>query len=311
MKKKILIIILILANLLLVLFLISYLGGMNLYRKVNMDEQAVGYQESIINILIMGIDKEGESREAGFGESGGQSDAIFLMVLNPEKEEIEIVSIHRNTMTMIDIYDIHGEFVKQDVAQIALQYGYGNGKEESGERAVAAVSNLLGGIPIHAYVALNMDAIYYLNDAVGGVEVLIEEDMTDDYGSLIEGERVLLSGASAYAYLRSRDITEFDSASNRLDRQLEYLEGFLQKAKEVLPQNPGLVVDLYQILEKYMVTDISIEEILYLVSTYSSYRFSVDNIHSIPGTVVRGEQYEEFHVNQEELEVFIQDMFYE
>ena len=43
---------------------------------------------------------------------------------------------------------------------------------------VDAVSNLFYGIPINAYVALNMEAVIAINDAVGGVPVHVPEDLT-------------------------------------------------------------------------------------------------------------------------------------
>lgn len=52
-------------------------------------------------------------------------------------------------------------------AQIAIQHGYGDGKELSCELTRDAVSSLLYELPIHGYAAVNMAAIPELNDALG------------------------------------------------------------------------------------------------------------------------------------------------
>ena len=61
---------------------------------------------------------------------------------------------------------------------IAIQHGYGDGAEISDEATVNAVSNLLYSTPVYRYAAMNMSAIETINDAVGGVQVEILEDMT-------------------------------------------------------------------------------------------------------------------------------------
>lgn len=133
--------------------------------------QGVSYQynDDILTFLLMGIDKEEEVERVESGISGGQSDAMFLIVLNPRSGELSIISIPRDTMTTIDYYDENGEFLISDLGQITLQHGYGDGAEISCERSVKAVSNLFYNLPIHGYCAINMGVIRILNNSIGGV----------------------------------------------------------------------------------------------------------------------------------------------
>lgn len=80
---------------------------------------------------------------------------------------------------------------------------------------VDAVSNLFYGMPINGYVALNMNAVAMINDAVGGVTVTVPEDMTQVDPSFAEGAAVTLTGDQALKFTRYRD-TEKDFSNNSL-----------------------------------------------------------------------------------------------
>ena len=70
---------------------------------------------------------------------------------------------------------------------------------------VDAVSNLFYGMPINGYVALNMNAVAMINDAVGGVTVTVPEDMAQVDPSFAEGAAVTLTGDQALKFTRYRD----------------------------------------------------------------------------------------------------------
>ena len=97
--------------------------------------------------------------------------------MNPHNKTVSIITVNRNTMAPVDVYDEDGIYMGQYVKQITLQHGYGDGKELSCERTVTAVSRLFHNLPINGYVAINMDAIPALNDAVGGVPVTVLASM--------------------------------------------------------------------------------------------------------------------------------------
>lgn len=70
-------------------------------------------------------------------------------------------------MTPIKTFDYKGNYVGDAENHLGLAYAFGDGKETSCQYMVDAVSNLFYGIPINSYVALNMEAVEQLNDAVG------------------------------------------------------------------------------------------------------------------------------------------------
>ena len=77
-----------------------------------------------------------------------------------------------------------------------------------------------------------MKAISTINDAVGGVEVTVLEDLTRKDKSLVKDAKVHLTGKTAFWYVQYRDTTVFGSADLRLARQKQYLNGFVAAAKK-------------------------------------------------------------------------------
>ena len=268
------------------------------------------YNEDIRTFLFMGIDKNSEVKEVAEGTNGGQADALFLAVMNPHKESIEIIGINRNTMTDIDIYNEEGAYVNTVQAQLDVQHGFGNGVEESCEYQVKAVSKLFYGIPIHGYAAINMSAIETMNDLVGGVDVTVLEDLTAIDKSLVEGQEVHLQGESAYWYVRSRD-DEFASADRRLERQKQYLNAFIGAARQAAKQDISVALKLYQAVEPMMITNVSADEAAYLAPILVDYKFDQNEFHMVQGETVMGDRFEEFYVDEDALYEMILNVFYE
>jgi len=173
------------------------------------------------------------------------------------------------------------------------------------------VDNLMYMIPIHGYYAMNMGAITMLNDAVGGVELVALEDVVIEETNIKKGERVTLFGRDAFRYTKYRDHLIDYTANGRLERQKQYLAAFIQKTKQMVMQDLSIPLELYEIIADYSVTDVTVDEMMYLASQAVTYSFDMSNIHSIPGeTIVNGE-YEEFYVDEAGLYDIIVEVFYE
>lgn len=279
---------------------------------VRHDGKVYQYNEDIMTFLVLGIDEKGKVKENKVVAEGGQSDGIFLVITNPDEKDIKVLAINRDTMTNIKLYgmEVNG-IVPETVAQIAVQYGFGDGKELSCERARDAVSELLYGLPIHGYMSVNMDAIPKLNDAVGGVEITVLEDMTEVKKAWSQGATVTLKGKDALNYIQQRDCDVFESARGRLARQKQYLQAFVQKAITAVKKDITVPVTLYQELSKYMVTDVSLDEVAYLTKELSGYQFGEDAIYTLEGTTEMGEEFEEFYPDKEALKATMIELFYE
>jgi LCP family protein required for cell wall assembly len=269
------------------------------------------YNEDILTFLFMGIDKMTEVAPVEDGLDGGQSDAIFLLVLNSHTKEITVIGIPRDIMAEVQIYDKEGNYRGIGTAQLAIQHGYGDGAELSCERSMQAVSKLFYGLPIHGYCAINMGAVPLINDAVGGIDLKATETLDFDNFRVTEGEDLHLEGMDAYYYLHNRDTKSEESAARRLTRQKEYLIKYAAKAIEATKKDITFPVSLYSTLSKYMVTDISVDEVSYLATQALGYSFDGDNMHVLQGEIVQGERFEEFYADEDALYRLILKVFYE
>lgn len=279
---------------------------------IRYDGKVYDYNEDITTFLIMGIDKNDEVvKEVKEGTDGGQADALFLLVLNPRNESIKIIGINRNSMTDIDVYDEYGRYQTTIIGQLCTQHGFGNGMEESCEYQVKAVSNMFYQLPIHGYAAINMSAIPIINDMVGGVDVTVLEDLTKFDESLVEGQKVHLEGETAFAYVKDRDIKLFGSSDRRLERQRQYLNAFIDAAREMAMENNNAAIDILTEINDKMVTNISPDEISYLAPFLATFSFDPTDFKMISGENKKVGGYEGFYVDETDLYRTIIDVFYE
>lgn len=279
---------------------------------VKYNGQIYAYNEDILTFLVMGIDKNRDVKEVAEGTNGGQADALFLVVLNPHDDSLSVIGINRNAMTEISVYDDNGAFVNTIKAQIAVQHGFGNGVEESCEYQVNAVQHLFYEMPIHGYAAINMSAIGPLTDMVGGVDVVALEDVKSGNNTVIkEGEEVYLEGDLAFAYIHNRDTKQFGSADKRLERQKQFITTYLQKVKQKTKEDIGFPISVYQAIAPQTVTNLTVDEMTYLVSIAKDYSFDENYLYTLKGETKQGDVFEEFYVDETDLFELILKVFYE
>ncbi|WP_051199369.1 LCP family protein [Butyrivibrio fibrisolvens] len=280
---------------------------------IRYDGKTYAYNTNLLTFLVLGIDSMDEVHEAEDGVSGGQSDAMFFLVLDPDNKDIKIIAINRNTMTDIDVYNEEGVYVGTGEAQICLQHGFGDGLEESCVRTVKTVKNLFHELPINGYISINMGAIPTVNDTVGGVTLKVKYDLpaAGQYRSLRKGDTVTLSGDDAYWYTQHRDINDDFSANERLERQLQYLIEFIPALQDKVKEDPKSIASVYNALSPYMVTDIGLNEAVYLGNEAAQYSFDSANIYQMKGENIIGRSgFEEFIYDEDGLYDLIIDVFY-
>lgn len=140
-------------------------------------------------------------------------------------------------MTSVRFFDQDGSLTTVNTAQIAVQYAFGSDIDDSLNLTANAVSKLLYNVSIDRVMALSINSIGIINDAIGGVDVTIENDFTDESGEILEesfikGNTVHLEGDSARIFVQERDCNIAGSAMDRLSRQEQYFEKFIPKAKK-------------------------------------------------------------------------------
>lgn len=289
---------------------------------VALDGKAYEYDENIINLLFLGIDRAGSiSTETNLDNwKAGQADAIFILSLNPDKKTIRIVGIPRNSMVDVDIYDQNARQMETIHNQICLQYGYAGGGENGLHAMKDAASKLMYDLPIHGAFAIGYDAVSIINDKVGGVDVEVLEDMPEKNKAFVLGNTVHLDGKLALQYVRERDYYQLGSPTLRLKRQKQYITALIQAAKTCVKQNPLLVTDLYNSITKYMNTDVTVDEAVYLVRQALDYQFDGDSFYllqgddvSVPFTRKDGTEdfYDDYYLREDSIRQVMIDAFYD
>lgn len=261
------------------------------------------YNYNLRTVLFMGVDKEGEIEEKKVG-GGGQTDSLVLFAMDTEKKTTQALSVSRDTMTDIRTYDMSGEFLSTERAQLALQYAYGDGKAKSCVLTREAVSNLLYQTPVNSYVALTMEGFSRIADELGGIRITVPQDYTHINPAFKKGETITLNGKMAEQYVRYRDTSASGSNNERMERQSQFIEALVKQLQINMKEKKD-AVHLYRKMKPYMVTDISEEELEKMIN----YEFE-GKVEKVPGTVQKGEKYDEFIVDNEKLQEKVINMFY-
>lgn len=259
--------------------------------------QGYVYNENLINILCIGVDKKNTDKK------DRQADALFLLSLDTETNIFNIIAISRNTLADIDVYDMNNEFLSSDRAQICLSYVYGKDDEDSTKLTCKAVSRLLYNVPINAYCTVFLNSIADIVDSVGGVEVVIPDDMTEADKSWYKGKRVKLNGNNALKFLQYRG----EHHAPRLERQKLFINNFVTASKKAFKKDLTLPIDVFKKLSRNSVTDIDISQVTYLATEIAGASFKM---HSLEGKDGFDGMYETFEVDEHALYETVLDLFY-
>lgn len=266
------------------------------------------YNEHLSNYLFMGIDTKGSMENAEM-ENSGQADAIFLVSMDRVTKKIQVLSIPRDTMTEIEAFSVSGKSLGLMKNHINLQYAQGDGKTKSCTLMEEAVSNLLDGVPIQGYCSINMDGLPIMTELVGNVEIIVPDDSLSDVNpEFTEGEKVILTKDNVEQFVRYRDIQKEQSALVRQDRQKIFIQAYAKKAQEQYGKDPSFIAGLYKELQDYMVTNISNDVFVKMLTASQEIQPVVT---TIPGEGAKGDYFDEYHVNQDELQELLLSIFYE
>ncbi|HIT63351.1 MAG TPA: LCP family protein [Candidatus Ventrimonas merdavium] len=268
-------------------------------------------------VLCIGVDRSGSMLEPTLSGDGGQADGVFLLAQDTARNSLKILLIPRDSMTEITQTDTswtddNGKVLGKITDHLSLAYSYGDGMETSCQYTAEAVSHLLAGLPIDAYMSADTDVIAVLNDMVGGVSVMIPTmGMEKIDPSFVLGETVRLQGEQAEAFVRFRDITIDNSAITRMEQQKAYIRGFFQSVKETSRSNSRIVEELFEAVQDHMITDMAKDEYLKIaVDMLEGEGLMSGSFRMVPGTGTATETYDEFYVDKEALIPVLLDLFY-
>lgn len=266
------------------------------------------YNDHLSNYLFMGIDSTEEVSEMESQQDAGQADSIYVVSLDRATEQVQVLSIPRDTITEIEVFNPSGTSLGMTDNHINLQYAYGDGKEESCELMKTAVSKLLHDLPIQGYYSMNISGISEIGKLVGDVEIVVPDDSLEEYDPYFkEGATVVINGDNVEEFLRYRDSGKSQSALVRQQRQKTYLKALVPKLQEKTQTNSSFVGDLLDDIQPYTVTNMGNDVFVKLLNAVGN---STLETQTVPGEGVEGQYYDEYHVDDDALYKLILSMFY-
>ena len=258
---------------------------------------------NIQTVLFMGIDKNAKSDMGDRAGENGQSDSLNLLIVDRETKKAQILQISRDSMVDIDIYSASGEKMISEPGQIALQYAYGDGEEESCRLTAGKVSELLYGVNVDSYLSLTMEGMVKAADAIGGVTMTVPEDYTWIEPAFSKGATLTMDGEMVEKYVRSRDTEVLDSNVQRMERQSQFMGALIEKLQNV--KETSNYLSLYQQMEPYMVTNMTADE----MKSLSEYDIDTNTLE-VPGEVILKDGHAQFIIDNEALRKIILKTFY-
>ena len=275
---------------------------------IEVDGETYRRRKEVTAILLMGIDRASDAVVTGY-RNGGQSDFLQVLAIDSANRMITRVPIDRDTMTPITVLGVLGNKSGVRTAQICLSHGFGDGKQQSCELTVDAVSNLMVGAPIDEYFAMNLDGISELNDALGGVTVTLEDDFSALDPTMTPGTTLTLHGDQAEYFVRSRRNIGVGTNEARMKRQQVYLEQIGSMLDERVREDQNFIGALYDELTPYLVTSMSRG---YLINKAWTTREYERRVAEIPGEHRIGEDgFMEFHADEDAVEQLVLELFYQ
>lgn len=261
-------------------------------------------RQDITVLMLLGIDQTGPMEDSGSYRNSGAADVVMLAIFDEKAEEYSILYLNRDTMLEMPVLGLGGKKAGTAYGQLALSHSYGSGLEDSCENVRETVSNFLYGLYIDHYLSMNMDAIGILNDAVGGVTVTVTEDFSAVDPSIKKGT-MTLNADQAVHYLRSRKDVGNELNLGRMERQKAYMTGFAEALGEM---DDSVLMDAYDRMSPYSVSDCTAQSLTSLMDRFGSY--SLKQIHTLPGENSMGEEFMEYHVDEQALDALILELFY-
>ena len=267
------------------------------------------YNDHLSNYLFLGIDTRETVDTYQSQADAGQADAIFLVSMDRATEKIKVLFLPRDSMTRIEVFNPYGQSLGETTDHLNIQYAFGDGKEKSCELMKTAVSDMLDGLPIQGYCSMNMDGISVITDFVGGIQLTIPDDSLADVNpEYKKGAVVDITGETAEQFVRYRDIDKTQSALVRQERQKTFLQALVQKAQEKAGEDAGFVTGLYDSVKSYTVTNMGNDIFAKLLAASQN---GITDTETVPGEGTHGENFDEYHIDEDALSDLIISMFYE
>lgn len=264
-------------------------------------------RQDVTVMLVIGTDQSGPVKSSNYYRNEASADSVVLLLFDETNYNCTVLYLNRDTMLEMDTLGVRGEYAGPAYGQLALAHTYGTGLEDSCVNVKNTLMKFIHGLTIDYYVSVNMDAVPILNDAVGGVTVNVTEDFSKVDRTIKMGEQTLM-GDQVLSYVRTRKNVSDQKNVTRMERHKEYIYGFLNKLREKELEDASFILNVYEQVAPYLVSDCPISTLSGMMERYAD--FDIKEIVSPEGENVLGDEHYEFYVDEEKLDELIVRLFY-
>lgn len=281
------------------------------YQRITYQGSEYVYNAQITAILYMGIDSDGELATYNRYSVAPRADTIDLLILDDYHKKIKLLVLSRDTIATIDRFAMNGEKRDPYESQIGYAFSYGDGGKSSCVNMINAVSRLLGGVPIHEYVATNNSSVKQMNELAGNITVTIpNDDLAEFYPEMTSGNTVTLDASNVEDFVRYRDVTVPFSNYGRMEWQEAYIREYMKKFRESILSDPEHAWNQIETMKDNMLTSITKNQYLKLADLIGQESFSDSDCLFLEGENVQEELYEAFYPDEKKLQEMIVELFY-
>lgn len=186
--------------------------------------------DGMINILLMGIDADEKGKDITYRIEESHTDTIIVLAVNPKEGRLDMISLPRDTMAYVP--GTRGVYKLNCAINVgATRAGKPTKSPEGFEAVRDTVSWVLGGVRIDSYIAVDMEAMKAIGDAVGGIDFEVEMTYSGQSGKRYHAGMQHLNGAGIVDYFRARKNATVDTGSDlaRTGRQRALLTALFKK----------------------------------------------------------------------------------
>ena len=278
-------------------------------RSIRYNGKTYEYSSSRANLLVLWINPE--------AKEGRTLDSVLLLSLDTSTGKSSLISIPGGTICEADSYTAGGSYEGIKTVTLDMTYSMGGSGKLGAENAAAAVSRILGGIPVNAYLALDIRSMGNLADAVGGIEVVSTNEFAKAYREFKGGESLMLTGGLGEMYVSSivfdsaKEYESAEVASDRLERQKLFGLGFLRSAIRDTRNNPLFPIHLARFMKPYSSSNLTLTREIYLLSALLRKGYDEESAFTIPGNAEKREGRVRYRVKPKKLYAQVVRTFFE
>ena len=258
-------------------------------------------------ILMIGYDKTDDSTSVGY-RSGGQSDFLLLVVIDHDAHTVRQLQIDRDTMTAVQVLGVTGHPAGTREMQICLSHAFGKTIDQNDASTLAAVTNLLEGVPVEYTISMNITSIGRMNHLLGGVTVTIQDDFSDVDPAMVPGTTLKLTDQQAETFVRSRMQIGGGTNEERMTRQRTYMLAAIDLMMTRLKEDSGYANTLLNGVSEFTYTNMTRGRMLNEMKSAAGY--DIRPVEYIEGEHVVREGFMQFDASEESIIRWVLDAFY-